>query len=302
MQELCGWIDNQPAVESVLAELPYPLFSSAGRELLNQSATDDPVLLYDIFREVIKSDPPSGPQAIGDCVSWGWGNLVNYVAAVQIHQQLKSGQLTAAEAVALIEEYQEACTEAIYALSRVEVGGQRGSRSDGSVGAWAAKAVSTYGTLSRKKCGPYSGQRAKDWGASGLPDNLEPEAKQHLIKTVSQVKSFDEAFAAIGNGYPVAVCSNQGFTMTRDSEGFCSPSGRWDHCMLFMARRSDRPGLCCSQSWGPKTPQGPLALNQPGNTFWVDAKVADRMLGQGDSFTGSQFQGYEAQDLVSWKH
>jgi hypothetical protein len=316
-----GWIEAPHEVEKVMSALPNPLMTSALTPSLDEKKT---VLLYDIFRKVIESDPPKGPQKIGDCVSWGWGNLTNYVAALQIFNALQpKGLLTlpdpalvtvsdyreASEArSAIVGEYQEAATEAIYALSRVEVGGQRGSYSDGSVGAWAAKAVSEHGTLSRKYLqskglgGAYDPRRAKEWGAKGLPDDLEPDAKLHLIKTVSLVTSFDQAAALIQNGYPVAICSNRGFTMERDSQGFCRPSGVWNHCMLLVGVRFDRPGCCISQSWGPNTPSGPLALNQPDNTFWADAEVIDYILRQRDSFTGSQFMDYPNQDLITWSH
>ena len=184
----------------------------------------------------------------------------------------------------------------------MEVGGQRGSYSDGSTGAWAAKAVTDYGTISRKVLGAYDPKRAKEWGAKGISDEYEKLAKTHPIKTVSLVTTFTSARDSIANGYPVPVCSNQGFTMTRDRDGFCTPRGSWAHCMCFIGTRGgSRPGLCCLQSWGANTPDGPLALEQPDNSFWVDADVADRMLRARDSFTLSGFTGYPAQNILDWK-
>lgn len=283
-----GWIHNPVAVQAVMATLPMPSFAQAAPHLAG-TGEDKDVLLYLIHRKVTGQDAPKGPQGIGDCVSWGWACLCNYVQAVEISK-------------GTLEEYKETATEAIYALSRVEIGGERGSYQDGSVGAWAAKAVSTYGTLARELVGPYDPKRAKEWGAKGLTSDLESKSKDHPVKTVSQVKSFAEARDAITNGYPVAVCSSQGFTMERDKDGFCSPKGRWDHCMCFVGvRAGSRPGLCCAQSWGPNTPQGPLGLDQPDNTFWVDQSVADSMLAKEDSFTGSAFQGYPAKDLLDYR-
>lgn len=256
--------------------------------------------LYKVFREIVGADAPKGPQKIGDCVSWGWSNLVNYLQAIQAALAKKAGTL--------IPEYQEIATEATYAFSRVEYGNLDGSYSDGSVGAWAAEAAKRGGYLSRaylksKGLSPeYDPRRAKEWGAKGVPDDFEADARKHMLKSVTQVRSFDEAATFIQNGYPVAVCSNQGFTMTRDSKGFCSPSGVWNHCMLFMASRFDRPGLCTSQSWGGMVPDGTRDLDQPDNTFWADAKVIDRMLSQGDSFAGGLFDAYLPADFTDWKH
>lgn len=325
-----GWIQNPQAVEVVLKSLDKPLFFTAAPGLISSLDQGKDIYLYDIFRKVNNGkDAPKGPQGIGDCVSWGWSNFVNYLQCVPILDKLATiDRRMAAQVIfaepkewdlgvqeALIEmkleakyEFQEISSESIYALSRVEIGGQHNSYQDGSVGAWAAKAVSTMGVLSRpdlKAAGlspEYDPRRAKDWGAKGLPDALEPIARQHLVKTVSQVKSFEEAAAAIQNLQGVPVCSNQGFTMTRDNQGFCSPKGRWDHCMLFIAVRFDRPGLCCSQSWGPNTPNGPVDKGQPDNTFWVDAKVVDKMLSQEDSFTGNNFEEYIKRDYVDWSH
>jgi hypothetical protein len=320
-----GWVNNPKEVERLLPTLPMPLAQGN----LPDIRDDKEVFLWDYVRSVTGGqDVPKGPQKIGDCVSWGWSNLDNYVACLQIYKALKRQSLLVepdkdlfggterefnelvALRAAILEEYQPCASEVIYALSRVEVGGQRGSMSDGSTGIWASKAVSTYGTISRAQLekilgpgkGAYDPNRAKQWGAQGLPDDLEPEAKKHRIKTVSLVRNFREAATLIQNGYPVAVCSDQGFSMTRDQQGFARPQGTWNHCMLFCGVRFDRPGLACSQSWGPNVPNGPTDKGQPDNTFFVDEKVVDRMLGQQDSFTGSEFDGYPAQDLIDWKH
>lgn len=304
-----GWVNNPDEVARHVAHLPRPLFGDA---LVADESKE--VFLYDIVRAVTNGkDAPKGPQGIGDCVSWAAGNFVNYLACGQIMDKMKANNVFFSDVddpqrLAIAEEYQEAATEVIYALSRVEIGGQKGSYNDGSTGIWASRAVSTKGTLSRpqlQKLGlspTYDKNRAKKWGALGLPDELEPSAFDHRVKVVSMVRSYKEAVAAIQNRYAVVVCSDQGFSMTRDSQGFCSPQGIWYHAMLFVGNRVDRPGLCCSQSWGTNVPEGPLAKGQPDNTFWVDAEVADRMLRQGDSFTGSAFDGYPAQDVTTWRH
>lgn len=313
-----GWVENKDEVARCMATMHMPELKGAGPVLDEKKE----VFLYKTVREILGKDAPKGPQGIGDCVSWGWGNHANYTQAIQISLQLKKENLLflpprdetpnfddlQSKRTAIIEEYQEVATEATYALSRVEVGGQRGSYSDGSVGAWAAKAATDYGYLSRKYLekkglgGAYDKRRAKEWGAKGLPDDLEPEAKLHPFKTTTLTRSFAEAAALIQNGYGVVVCSNRGFSMTRDNQGFCRPSGVWYHCMYLMAVRWDRPGLCCSQSWGAMVPDGPLDKDQPDNSFWIDASVIDYMLRQEDSFTASSFTGYPAQDIVDWKH
>jgi len=279
----------------------------------------DPVLPYLLVRKIIGSDVPNGPQKIGDCVSWGWGNATNYVQCLQIAASLNKLELLNlrtdkgtwhrdaqdhphfAQGVQLLYEYQEACTEWIYGSSRVEIGGQKGDREDGSVGAWAAKSTAQYGVATRKKYGPYDPQRAKDWGADGVPDDYEDEAKKHAYTDVVPCTTYQQAATFLKALRIVPVCSDQGFTETRDSKGGCRASGTWNHCMLFCA--IDETGrLLCSQSWGPDQPSGPRYLDQPVNTFWVDPSTADRMLKQNDSFTPAGYMGYEIEDFISWHH
>lgn len=351
-----GWLRNPAAVESVMSTLPKPMLGADGHgdELMRSLDETKEMLLYEPFRKIVGKDAPKGPQGIGDCVSWGWGNFDNYLQIAQMLDTLaKSNPLLAQSIVFQLQEewnsetqdaldalvrgevpnvqstestqegsegsteglvgfggleYQECATESIYALSRVEVGQQHGSMQDGSVGAWAAKSATDFGNMSRKALeiaglSPvYDPQRAKKWGASGLPDSLEPIAKKHTCKVVSMVKTFKEAAASIQNLQPVAICSDQGFVMTRDNQGFCKPQGTWYHCMLLMALRWDRPGCLISQSWGANTPTGPVYKDQPDNTFWADASVIDRILSQSDSFTGNTLANYTKRDYVDWSH
>lgn len=286
-----GWRPDPRAVDEVLGFLRHPVFSVAAAPI-GDSGKGKVVLLHKLV-ERVRGSFPVHRQTIGDCVSHGWGLSVDVVRAVQIAQGAR-------------ERYAgDTATEPIYAGSRVEIGGGR-IRGDGSVGAWAAKLVSTYGTLIRGAYGSidlseYDGARARDWGrpGRGIPDPLEPTMREHLVHTVSLVDSYEAARDAIANGYPVAVCSNQGFASVRDAQGFARPKGTWGHCMMFVAvdDADARPGLLCCNSWGPDWISGPKRHEQPEGSFWVDAQTVDRMLRQGDSFAVSQYEGYPAQDL-----
>ena len=158
-----------------------------------------------------------------NCVSWGWGHGVDTILGIMYD-------------LGLTGEWREAATEAIYGGSRVEARGVKyGGWGDGSYGAAAAKYVNKWGILYRQKYDnddltQYSSNRAKQWGNYGVPDYLEPLAKDHPVKQVTLVTTFDEAAAAIQNGYPVPVCSGQGFSSSRDKDGFARASGSWSHC------------------------------------------------------------------------
>lgn len=280
-----GWRRDPDQVARFLATLARPTFAMAAPGLMGMGA-DQTVLLYKAWKDVNGAYVPYPKQTIGDCVSHGFGHGVDLLECVQIAINNRS------------EEFHQTCTEAVYGMSRVDIGGQHGSYQDGSVGAWAAKAVSTIGTLDRNTCGPYDGNRAKEWGAKGVPDQYEKLAPKHQVKTVALVSTWEELCASLANGYPVPVCSDQGFTMTRDQEGFCKPSGTWNHCMLIAAVRADnRPGACIVQSWGENVPGGPVSLDQPNYSFWADRKVVERMLGMRDTWALSSFDGYPGQSL-----
>lgn len=281
------------AIEAYLSRTAHPVFGSAGAALLDSGA-GKVANLHKVVESVIGHFPIHN-QTVGDCVSHGFGLAVDIVKCVEIYK---------GEPEAFVGE---TATEAIYATSRVEIGGGELGNEDGSVGAWAAEAVKKYGTLVRKKYDgvdltTYSGDLARQWGkrGAGLPNDLEPVSREHPIRTASLVTSYEDARDAIFNGYPVPVCSSQGFTDVRDSQGFAKPSGKWSHCMCFigMDDKYSRPGLLCMNSWGPDWISGPSRHDQPRGSFWTDADVADKMLRKNaDSYALSGFDGFPAQDV-----
>ena len=289
---LGGWRHDPEEVARQLATMPRPRFA-ADAPWLDGSGSGKTTLLYKAFKDVNKGSYIDYPaQTIGDCVSHGFGHGVDLLEAVQIALGHSN------------EEFHQTATEAIYGMARVDIGGERGSYSDGAVGAWAAKAVSTLGTVDRSIVGPYDGQRAKAWGADGVPPAIQQKAARHKVKSTSLVSTYEELEDALANGYPVTVCSNQGFTLQRDQDGYCRARGRWGHCMLIVGVRADsRPGACIFQSWGPTLPSGPLGLDQPPNSFWADRDVVEAMLSLRDSWALSQFDGYPGQGLPShWSY
>ena len=282
---LGGWRYDPDEVGRTLAGMPRPLFAAAAPDLAGSGAGKT-ALLFKAFKDVNGGYLDYPAQTIGDCVSQGFGHGIDLLECVQI-------------AIAKApEDFKQTATEAVYGMARVDVGGQRGSYSDGAVGAWAAKAVSTLGTVSRDVVGPYDGNRAKEWGAKGVPQDVMAKAGAHKVKTASLVSTYAELEDALANGYPVTVCSNQGFSLTRDADGFCRAKGSWAHCMLIVGVRADgRDGACIFQSWGSDVPSGPLALDQPPNSFWAERSVVEDMLSMRDSWSLSSFEGYPSQTL-----
>lgn len=306
--KLFGWTPNPQGVEAFLNDpkTKHPLFGLAATELM-ESAESETVLLYEPLLS-LKPSWTRGRQGIGDCVSWGYELGCTTLAAVDI--------VVRREPEAWKGEF---ATEPIYGGSRVEARGvKRGGWSDGSYGGAAAKWVRDWGCLLRKDYTAdtgdathdlrvYDPDRAKNWGnwgcgGRGDKEMLDDIAKEHPVKTVSMVTTFDEAAVAIANGYPVPVCSGQGFTSKRDKDGFCKAKGKWAHCMLFWGvRHGERPGLLLGNSWGYSC-SGPVwPENQPDAvaacSWWVDATVVDRMLRGQDSYALSGYDGFKRREM-----
>lgn len=299
-----GYTPKPEKTEGFLRSLPKPLLRDVNPHLFEDTKDRKPVLLYRALYEAYAKSHNGqswvvGRQGIGDCVSWGWAH------GADIH-------LAVLWKLGLSTTWKPAATEAIYGGSRVEAEGQSfGGWSDGSYGGAAAKWVRDWGILFRQPYPDqsvdltrYSAERAKDWGAYGCggrgdSGKLDAIAKKHPVRHVALVTNFAEAAEAISNGYPVPVCSGQGFTSQRDQDGFCRASGSWSHCMCFVGVRFEpRPGLLCLNSWGPDWVSGPKwPSDQPEGSFWVDASTATRMLSGRDSFAVSGYEGFPARNL-----
>lgn len=277
----------QDRVEQLMASLPKfkidnPIGDPSGKRLV----------FWDFAKKLTGAHLPTFRQLIGDCVSMGAANVVNYL---QCRQIIASG---------LNRTYHPAYQPYIYGISRVQIGkGQLGNE-DGSMGIWAAEGCKRYGVLRADFSGvpPYSAQVPKKWGyRPGPPSNFITEAKQYLVNTYASVTDYSDVIEALYNGYPVTVASMQGFKMAPKvdrGKSWGIASGSWAHQMCFIGfdDNPSRPGCYCLNSWGPDAHGNPADDAPPGG-FWVDADVVTRMVRQEDSFAYSEFAGFPGQEL-----
>lgn len=279
---LCGWAGPDAAQEAVLA-LGNPPISAYG---LPPAATS--MKLWDFAKKVYGKHLPNYRQEIGDCVSFGAKNAVEYLSCVQIVQGTR-------------QQMKLVFPPFIYGTSRHDIGRDRLGNSDGSLGAWAAEAVKRFGILFADDEGvpPYGGSVAKKWGSpSGPPKSFYDIAKDNPVKTVAQVRNFSEAASALSNGYPVTVASMQGFSMEgteRNGKLWASPQGSWAHQMCFIAVDMSDESLFCLNSWGDSLWSRHPDDAPPGG-FWVAKSTCNRMLSD-DAWAFSQFEGFPAQKL-----
>lgn len=279
-----GWVDDKDTVDLMKSEMVNPFFSAAA-PMIKGSGKGKMELLHLNFKK-LGIEFPLRFQKIGDCVSMGTALAVDTLKVTEIVNGEREQWVA------------ETSTEDIYSGSRVIVGGNRIS-GDGSIGAWACKYIRDYGTLVRMKypftdLTTYSGARAREWGSKKMPAELYTEAKLHPVLEYTSVESYSDVIDSIYNGYPVIICSNQGFTSTRDSMGFAKASGQWNHCMMLIAFDDvdNRKGALCVNSWGVFN-SGPKRHDQPDGSFWVEDEIVDRIVKQGDSWAISGFNGFK---------
>lgn len=266
---------------------------------------DEDVFLYRLVRKAANRAAPWYPNinqgSVGCCVGAASKHGSDAVQAGAIAQGARF-------------DWKPVSAEVIYAGSRIDVG--RGQiRGDGSLGRWACEYLRAKGGMvPMEKVGQYdlttfSAARAREWGSRGVPAEVSAVAKQHPVSGAALVKSAADVERAIGQLYPVVVCSDVGFddasgrVGSRDAQGFIKPRGTWPHAMCFIGwRNGDRPGALCLNSWGDSAHGGPVwPEDAPRAAFWVDAAVVDRMVKQGDSFALSGVQGFPSRKVnVDW--
>lgn len=291
-----GWVEDEKLMHQILAKQDNPLLATCNFQIKGTSRGKQ-LILSDYILKVL-TEFNLREQTIGDCT----GNAL--CCTIDI--------LKAIGCVKNNEDFlSESAVEVSYGFGRVEVANSIWKGQDGCSGAAICEGAKKFGTLRRKKYGTidlsrYDGNVSRKFGDTGVPDSLEPEAREHICKSISLVTTFEDAADAIYNGFPIVVCSNVGFDckrdrygkILRDQDGFLYEAGSWSHAMCLMGVDWDerRPSLLCQNSWGDFC-SGGSRLNQPKGSFWIDASTIEKMLRQQDSFAISNFQGYPKQKL-----
>lgn len=290
---LFGYQPDRQGTEAFLATLAKPTLAQAGPDLALDESRD--VFLGSALLSV-SPDWKRGSQKIGSCCGWGFGLACDMLAACDVvlrnEPEVYGGRVLEAS---------------VYGFSRVEVRGQKNYGGDGSYGGACAKAVTKYGTLhygqtyNGQQFNDNSGTREREWGRDGVPDSLEKFAAEHKVQSVALVTSFEDTAKSLQNGYPVALCSSMGFSMTL-RDGYMTPMGSWAHCQMAAGVRwNPEPAILVVNSWG-DCYQGTVDKNLPAqfqrSAGWVKAKDFTRMIGPGeDSFALAGYSGFKPRTL-----
>lgn len=290
IDELCGWVPMPEQVNSILQAHPKPFVAQAAPHLMQGDSAWDgqsDIPLWDMCIKITGENLPAHRQTIGDCVSHGHGSGLDYLQCIQIVMGKFQGQFKVGE--------HECYTEAIYGNMRE---GKGMGNSDGAVGIWAVESLKKHGYPQRKGR-TYDGQRAKQWGRTGTEQSVKAEGSDFKLADYVQVREVREAANLLFNGYPITVCSGQGFSMERDQNGICRPQGSWAHCMLCIGALmiNGRLYFVILQSWGKNVPSGPTIKRMPDCSFCCEDTVFQRMLNARDSYALTSIPGFPTQKI-----
>lgn len=269
--------------------------------------SNDEVFLYRAVEKVAPGHFPLNQGSYGSCVAFG------HAAACDV--------LLAQEVVARrAAKFLKASPDSLYAGSRNEAYQKiTHSRSQGSTGygatRWLTGATGVGGVLYQQAypqfgvdLSTYEIPRTANWGAEGnggvkdsLNGPLDREAFKTRIKSAAKVTTLNELDASLVNGFPVTICSGQGFSSTRDKDGFCRAQGSWPHCMVIIGKRGEgRKGYLILNSWGKNWVSGPKYRDQPDGSFYAEPATVAKILRQGDSYALSGPTGFERRLLPDW--
>jgi len=283
----CLWESH--IYEELIESSKYAYFKDGAKKIKNSGKGK----LSTPYKSVLKFDKKAYEerQSLGDCVSHGTRNACDISRAVEIDiKKEREGWIA------------RGATEAIY--------GARGHGGEGMSCSRAATFVSQTGGILVRKNYPgvadfskYNGSLGGKWGSRGLPDNVIDLANNHQIKTVSLIRTVEEARDALANGYGLSVCSNVGFSNKRDKKGIAKRSGSWAHAMAWIAcdDTGNEPLFLVQNSWGKWNDGGhPDWGPIPDGSFLITADVAANMLSQNVSYVFSEFDGFPVQKLPNY--
>jgi hypothetical protein len=296
--------DHSVKAEAVAAEMPPFQIVGANGEQVAQDNHNSVVRLWDATKAVLGRHTRNYAQQVGDCVSFGGKNVIEYYTCICIARDGPGSG-----------EFHEVSTAYLYGISRVVIGKGQLGNSDGSVGAWLAQGVQSHGVLALDDPGvpAYSGSLARDWGRRpGPPEKFIEIAKKRLFRTVSPIRTADEARDAICNYYPITIASDFGSTDIKNVDGqmVARRNTRWMHQMAVVGFDGTKGKLVNPRdpsagrkgrfyvlnSWGETAHPAPLNGEPPGG-FWIEFDDMGYITGQNDSWAFSGFDGFPAQDL-----
>jgi len=301
-----GWIPDLYEIAS--ANERYGIDSV--KNVVGRSFTEgkDKKLPWEIEEERLGSIFPSWNQAnIGSCVGQGASRCFQDSLLYEMEEDKRDrwpGEMP---------------SEVAYGGSRVEIGGGRLGNSDGSLGTWAAQYLKQYGLFPRADYGggtrdltKYTVPNCRHWGNRGVPDDLEPLAKEHGIADFAMIQSMDDCLAAWEQGYIGTYVGGESYQTRRGANGICRRTpGGWAHQQYYRGivwLKGNQPVLLLQNSWGDYLGDGNnrvilesgKEIILPEGCYCVVPEDANRQFRSGDSHVYNNVTEWESK-RPSWK-
>ena len=256
---------------------------------------------------------PGAAQGRGDCVSHSTVNAAELTLCCDI----VSGEPD--EETGKIEGPPEISPEAIKAglCSSEAVYWWRGHGNDGWVCSHAGRVIVQESGIWLRKNYPefgfdltrYSSRLAGKWGRSEPPESIKNFGMKHKIRQATELDSFDEVRDFLYQGYGVSTCGGEGWSSTRDSNGFSKRRGGWSHAMAYIGaddrdiikEKYGEPLVLIMNSWGSSWNSGGrrilgTTIDIPQGSFW--SKWSDCKRRYMVAFSGAD--GWPARKLPDW--
>lgn len=301
----CGWIPphlRTAAMNKVAAriEAAMPKFSIRGRFAADKRRYP----LWMAGKVLTGKFLKYNWQQTGSCVGAGGDNAHKTRLAVEI---VLSGDL---------QKFNHSFWPWAYGRSRYH-GGIRGE-GEGSFGSAWAEAVTTDGIIEDDGSGGDFPDFQERDGWLVLPSSVEmkysngakfeglvTKGRVSIVKTMARMRSKDDCFEAIVNGYPLTQASSFGFRGTKVL-GTKHPirvaewNGTWHH-QTYVDEVFDHPELSgiyfrWGNNWGPDA-HGAVTMDEPPGGVYIHEKLMDRLCKEGEVYAMSGLEGFVAQDV-----
>jgi hypothetical protein len=277
---------------------------AAAPQIMDLPIDRDVVLWPALFEEY--SDWSFGRQGTGDCVSWGWKHCLD----IRMSVLAALGGAKRPDALH--------CQESIYGFGKCELKNSYGFHGSGMSGVDAARATNRFGCLYRKTyptidLSEYSGDRAIAWGESprrthGVPDDLEPIAKEHCTLDYAVVQSLDSAAKLIVGGFPFIYCGYTYWGTRRGDDGLATSFDSGWHCMTATGVRfkDGKPWAFWIANTGHGNHcSGPLGPFNMPSTYadcgsWIPIEKIEPVILAGDCYSTSIVGGWEPLLIPDW--
>ena len=267
-----------------------------------------------VIEQVFPGSLPASAQVVGDCVAHSTRNACLGTLACEIAAGRPDEVTNEVEGVPDVSEAARKdgvlSTEAIYWWRNH--GGADGWNCDHAAemvlknsGLWLRKNYPEIGIdLTR-----YTRANQVKWGRPQPPENIRAIGQEHLVRTATHAKTFEEVRDLLHNGYCISSCGSEAFSNKRDDNGVSKrSSGVWYHAMAYLGcddRETTRakygePLVMIQNSWGRWNTGSRKVMHSvleiPEGGFW--ARWSDIKGRYCVAFSG--VMGWPAQTLPDW--